>query len=106
MTPGNAKMLVIFVDEAETRDNTPIYELIVRKLVKLEVDGSTIHAGMLGFGHHHSFHRTHLFDNIRGSDRPITIMVVETEEKLRKVIPEIKPMLKEGLIVMIDAEVF
>ena len=106
MTPGKAKMLVIFVDEAEVQENTPVYELIVRKLVKLDVDGSTIHAGLLGFGHHHSFHRKHLFDNARGNDRPITIMVVESEEKLRKIVPEIKPILKEGLIVMIDAEVF
>ena len=105
MIPGKAKMLVIFVDEADLQDKTPLYELIVRKLVKLGVDGATIQAGMLGFGNHHGFHRTHLFDNVPGNDRPITIMVADSEEKLRKVIPEIKPMLKEGLMIMIDAEI-
>ena len=38
-------------------------------------------------------------------DRPVTISVVENAEKLRSILPEIRPMVKEGLIILSDVEV-
>jgi PII-like signaling protein len=37
-------------------------------------------------------------------DRPVTISVVDSEPKLRQVLPEIRPMVKEGLVILLDAE--
>ena len=35
----------------------------------------------------------------------MTIIVVDNEVKLRKAIPEIQPLLKEGLLLLADVEV-
>ena len=38
-------------------------------------------------------------------DRPVTISVVDNEAKLRAILPEIRSMVKEGLVVLVDAEI-
>jgi PII-like signaling protein len=37
-------------------------------------------------------------------DRPVTISVADNEAKLRQVLPEIRGMVGEGLVVLLDAE--
>jgi hypothetical protein len=48
-------------------------------------------------------HRKRLFGI--SDDRPVTISVVEEEAKLRRVLTEIRPMVKEGLVVLLDVDV-
>ena len=98
-----AKMLLVFVDETDTFGEIPLYEAIIRRLVQLEIAGATVQAGIMGYGSHHKVHRKRLFGV--SDDRPITIQVIESEDKLRAAIPEIRSMMEEGLIVMVDAEV-
>ena len=38
-------------------------------------------------------------------DKPIVITVVDEEHKIREILPEIRGMVKEGLVVLLDAEV-
>ena len=97
------KMLLIFLDETDTWGEVPLYEAILRKLVQLEVAGATVHVGLMGFGSHHKIHRKRLFGV--SDDRPITILVVDTEEKLARAIPEVRAMVTEGLLVTLDVEV-
>ena len=97
------KMLVIFVDESERYEELPVYEAVLRRLVHLDIAGATVNTGVMGFGSHHKIHRKRLFGV--SDDRPITIMVVDEEEKLRAALPEIRPVMKEGLILLIDVDV-
>ena len=99
MTPP-VKMMLIYVDETDTWGDLALYEAIVRKLVHSDISGATVHAGIMGYGSHYKVHRKRLFGVT--DDRPITIAVIENEEKLRRVIPEIRPMMEEGLIVLVD----
>ncbi len=96
-------MLMVFVDETDTWEELPLYEAIVRRMVRLEVGGATVQAGIMGYGSHAKVHRKRLFGV--SDDRPITILAVDTEEKLRRVLPEIRPMVKEGLMLLTDVEV-
>lgn len=98
-----AKMLVIFFDESDMWEDVPLYEAILRQLVQKEIAGATVQAGIMGYGNHMRIHRKRLFGV--SDDRPITIMVVDEEEKLRAVIPFIRPMVKEGLLFLTAAEV-
>jgi PII-like signaling protein len=66
------------------------------------VAGATAAAGIMGFGHHHRVHHKGLFGI--SDDRPVTITVLDEERKLRAVLPELRPMLREGLMVLLDAE--
>ena len=96
------KLLLIFVNEADQFHNRPLYQAIVERLHQLDVAGATAQTGIMGFGHHMTMHHKGLFGI--ADDRPVTIAVVDDETKLREVCPEIRPMVREGLMVMIDAE--
>lgn len=102
MTP-RAKMLVVFVNEADTWHNRPLYQAVVERLHQLGIAGATAQAGLMGFGHHMRMHHKGLFGI--ADDRPITIVTVDEESRLRAVLPELREMVREGLIVMLDAEV-
>jgi uncharacterized protein len=96
------KMLVVFVDENDTAGELPLYEAIVRRLVQRGVAGATVMAGIMGFGAQHHVHHKRLFGV--SDDRPVTICVVDEEQKLRSLLPEIRPMVEDGLIILLDCE--
>ncbi len=102
MTPPN-KMLMIFVDESDQWEDVPLYEAILRRLVKFDIAGATVQIGVMGFGSHHRIHRKRLFGV--SDDRPVTIMVIDDESKLRNAIPEIRPLVKDGVLLLTDVEV-
>jgi len=97
------KLLLIFVAETDTWQQIPLYEAIVRRLRQLDLAGATVQTGIMGFGSHMKVHHKRLFGIT--DDRPVTISVVDNESKLRQVIPEIRSMIREGLVVLLDAEV-
>jgi PII-like signaling protein len=96
------KLLLIFVNEADQFHNRPLYQAIVERLHQLDVAGATAQAGIMGFGHHMRMHHKGLFGI--ADDRPVTIMAVDDEARLRAVFPEIRAMVREGLMVLLDAE--
>src|ERR1700730_19169135 len=96
------KMLLMFVNETDTWNETPLYHAIVHKLRQLNIAGATAQTGILGFGHHHRLHHKGLFGIT--ADRPVTIVAVDDETKISAALPELKAMVREGLIVMLDAE--
>ena len=98
------KMLVIYVDESDIWGDahTPLYEAIVRRLRQLEIAGATVQTGIMGFGSHQKVHHKRLFGI--SDDKPVVITAVDSEVKLRRVLPEIRGMVKEGLVVMLDVE--
>jgi hypothetical protein len=75
----------------------------VRRLRQLGVRGATVTTGMMGFGAHLKVHHKRLFGV--SDDRPTMILVVDSEQTIRRVLPEIRGMVKEGLVVLLDAEV-
>jgi len=96
------KLLVIFVDETDRWDGLPLYEAIVRRLRQRNIAGATVHIGVMGYGSHFRVHHKGLFGI--SDDRPVTISVVDTEATLRQVLPEIRAMVSEGLLILLDAE--
>lgn len=96
------KLLLMFVNESDTWNNAPLYRALVDRMRQLHLAGATAHAGILGFGHHTRVHHKGLFGI--ADDRPITITVVDDESKLRAVLPELRTMIREGLILLLDAE--
>lgn len=97
------KMLLVYVDETDTWGTTPLYEAIVRRLRQLGIAGATAQAGIMGFGSHRKVHHKRLFGV--SDDRPVTIAAVDNEEKLRAAVPEIRSMVQEGLLMLMDVEV-
>jgi PII-like signaling protein len=97
------KMLLIYIDENDIRGTVPLYEAIVRRLRQMGIAGATVQTGIMGFGRHRNVHHKRLFGI--SDDKPAIITVIDSEPVLRSVIPEIRSMVNEGLMVLTDAEV-
>jgi uncharacterized protein len=102
-SPEQKRMLRIFIDETDRSGEVPLYEAIVRKLARLEVAGATVEVRVMGSGKHGRVHRKRLFGI--SDDRPVTITIVDDDATLLRIPPEIRPMIKEGLMLMQDVEV-
>lgn len=98
-----SKMLLIYVDETDRHGEIPLYEAVVRKLSHLDVKGATVQAGIMSFGRHRRIHHKRLLGV--SDDRPIMIAVVDSADKISAVLPDIRPLVQEGLIVLVDVDV-
>jgi uncharacterized protein len=99
---GPVKLLLVFVNESDMWHDKPLYQELVGRLRQLNLAGATAHLGMLGFGHHLRLHRKGLFGI--ADDRPVTITAVDDAAKIRSVLPELREMVREGLVLLLDAE--
>lgn len=99
---GKAKMLRIHFGEDDRWHDKPLYEAIVMKCRELDIAGATVFRGIEGYGASTLIHKQHF---LRSSDRPIMVSVVDTEEKIKTLIPALDEMVDEGLIAMSEVEV-
>jgi PII-like signaling protein len=98
-----AKILRIFLGEADQWEGEPLYEAIVKRLRMLEISGATVDRGILGYGakgHTHKQSFLHL-----SRDLPIVITAIDSAEKIEQAASAIEQMMSDGLIAISDAEV-
>ncbi len=100
---GKAKMLRIHFGEDDKWRGRPLYEAIVMKCRELDIAGATVFRGIEGYGASSLIHKHHLFR--LSSDRPIMVSVIDSEDKIRALLPLLDEMVDEGLIAMSDVEV-
>ena len=100
---GKAKMLRVHFGEDDKWHGKPLYEAIVEKCRAMDIAGATVFRGIEGYGASTLIHRSHLLR--RGSDLPIMIAIVDTEDKLQNLLLALDEMVDEGLIAMSDVEV-
>jgi uncharacterized protein len=103
MITSSQKLLTICFDETDSYGDLPLYEAIVRRLVQLGMSGATVNRGIMGFGPKGLLHRKGLFGV--SDDRPITIQVVDKEEKLLPILAELREMVAEGPIYLQDVTI-
>jgi PII-like signaling protein len=99
---GTAKMLRVFLGEADRLDGEPLYEAIMKRLRMTEIAGATVYRGILGYGAKGRTHRASFLHISK--DLPIMISVVDTPEKIAAAIAIVEQMLEDGLIVVSDAD--
>jgi PII-like signaling protein len=100
---GPAKLLLAVFDARDEWDGEPLHEAILRVLETHGIAGVTVLQGVTGFGAHRAVHRRGLIG--LPVDKPTVILVIENEVKLRAVLPTIRSMIEEGIVVLSDAEV-
>ena len=103
MTESHTKQLLIFVGHRDTWHERPLYEAIVDTLAKHDVSGVSVLAGTMGYGSHRRVHRKGLFGV--SDDKPVAIIAIDDEARLRIAIDAIRPMIREGLIALSDIEI-
>jgi len=99
---GKAKMMQLFLGEADRFDGEPLYEAIVKRLRMLDIAGATVYRGILGYGAKGHTHREHFLHISK--DLPVMIEVVDAPEKIEKAAQAIEAMMEEGLILLSDAD--
>jgi uncharacterized protein len=100
---GKAKLLRIYFGEDDKWKGLPLYKAVVEKCRQLDIAGATVYRGVEGYGASTLIRRSHLLSI--SSDAPIMVSIVDTEERIRKLIPVLDEMVDEGLIAMSDVEV-
>jgi PII-like signaling protein len=100
-----ARMLMIFFDESDTWGDPriPLYEAVVRVLLEEGIAGATVLRGVLGYGAAHKLTQDALFGST--ADRPVAVLSIDREDKLRAVLPKLQPMITEGLVFLAGGEV-
>ena len=100
---GKAKLLRIYFGEDDKWKGKPLYRAILEKCRELDVAGATVYRGVEGYGASTLIRRSHLLSI--SHDAPVMVSIVDSEEKIRNLIPVLDEMVGEGLIAMSDVEV-
>ena len=91
-------LLRIFIGDSDRHERRPLYEAILYKAKELGLAGATVLRGVEGFGANSVVHKAALLE--MSTDLPIVIEVVDTEEKIRTLLPHLETMVGEGMITM------
>ena len=105
---GERTLMRIFVGESDRvqsgpHKGKPLYEGLILTLRERGFAGATAHRGIAGFG---ASARLHTDRVLRlSADLPIIIEVVETEEKIDEIRPELNRLIGGGLVTLEKVQV-
>jgi PII-like signaling protein len=90
------QLLRVFIGDSDLWQGEPLYRAIVLKARELGLAGATVLKGPMGFGANSRLHTTKLLE--LSTDLPVVIEIVETADKLQKLLPFLDEAVAEGLI--------
>ena len=96
--PHDATLLRIFIGESDRWKHQPLYEAIVLKARELQLAGATVLRGPMGFGKSSVLHTAKILR--LSMDLPIVIEIVDSDEKVRTLLPFLDEVMKGGLITL------
>jgi PII-like signaling protein len=100
---GERTLMRIFIGESDRCASAPheglaLHEALLRLLRERGFAGVTVLRGIKGFG---ASARIHTTDLLRlSTDLPVVVEVVETEERIQEILPELDRMIDGGLITL------
>lgn len=100
---GTGLLARIYIGESDTWHGRPLYEAIVHLLRERGLAGVTVLRGIEGFGAKQHIHTTRILR--LSEDLPVLIEVVDAEERVRAILPELDAMVTGGLITLERVEV-
>ncbi len=100
---GEQQLMRIFIGESDRFEHRPLYEVLVELLRKEGFAGATVLRGVSGFGANRIYHTQKLLD--LSADMPMVIEVVDSQEKISAIMPQIDAMMGGGMITLEKATV-
>ena len=100
---GPALRATIHIGEADTWHGRPLYEAIVHLLHDRGLAGATVTRGIEGYGAQARIHTTRILR--LSEDLPVIVEVIDTEARIRAILPDIDAMVSGGLITVEPVEV-
>jgi len=98
MDNQEAALLRIYIGESDLIEGRSAYKEIVHYFKRNGFSGATVIRGIYGYGKKSQLHSASVLR--LSTDLPILIEVVDQKEKIQAALPEIKKMVKEGLITL------
>jgi len=95
---GDQVLMRIFIGEADKHRGRPLYRELVELFRREKLAGATVLRGVEGFGAKSHMHTTHLLR--LSQDLPVVTEVVDGQQNIDRVMPQIDAMVGEGLITM------
>jgi len=100
---GEQSLMRVFIGESDHYHNKPLYQVLLEFFRKEGFAGATVLKGVAGFGAKSVVHTDRLL--CLSQDLPLVIEVVDSEEKIESVIPQLETMLQGGMITLEKARV-
>jgi len=82
---SKAKMMRILIGEQDKWHDRPLYDALLQAFRANDIAGATVYRGILGYGANRRMHKDSALK--LSHDAPILLTAVDTEEKLRAIIP-------------------
>ncbi|EDP75434.1 DUF190 domain-containing protein [Hydrogenivirga sp. 128-5-R1-1] len=93
-----ALLVRIFIGENDRREGKPLYKFITEFCRERGIAGVTVFRGIMGYGKSSVLHRQSILK--LSSDLPVVIEVIDCEERIEEVLPELSSFLEGGLITL------
>ena len=94
--------VTVFFDEDDLYNNEPARDYLMRYLLHHDIRGASVFAATMGFGRKHHVHKPKTLGGI--DEESVMLIFVDEEDKVRAVLPHLKEVVREGLIIMKKAE--
>jgi PII-like signaling protein len=95
---GERTLMRIHIGESDKWHGKPLYEAIVQLLRKEGFSGVTVLRGVAGYGGSSIYHTDKLLR--LSQDLPIILEVVEAQERIDQILPQLDDMVDGGLITL------
>lgn len=98
MKVEEALLLRLFFGEGDKHEGKPLYRHIVELCRERRIAGATVFRGMLGYGKSSVIHGGGILR--LSSDLPIVVEVIDREDKIKEILPELSSLVKGGIITL------
>jgi len=100
---GPAKKLSIYIDETARFHGKPVYEVLLDIFFKRKIAGASVFRGVAGYGSDGKLHTAKILE--LSTTLPLKIEVVDSEEVINDILPEVTSIVDKGLIEVSDTNV-
>jgi uncharacterized protein len=100
---GPATRLTIFIKEDDEWHHRPLYTEIVHRAHQASLAGASVFRGIEGYGKSSHIHTSRILS--LSEDLPCSVVIVDTDERIRAFIPELDELVSEGLVMVDQVEV-
>jgi PII-like signaling protein len=98
---GKAKLLRIYIGEADRWDDKPLHEALVEALRANDMAGVTVYKGILGYGVHRQLHEQKAMSH----NASLMLSVIDCEDRITAFMPVLEKMVREGMAVISDVDI-
>lgn len=92
----SALLIRLFFGEDERFEGKPLYKYVVEFCREKGIAGATVFRGILGYGKSSLLHKGSILS--LSSDLPVVVEIVDCEENIHGLLPELSRLVRDGII--------